>query len=39
MSAHFDFGGISLERFYHFVCRGDQPTFDLMKDHLDGTLP
>lgn len=32
MSAHFDFGGISLERFYHFVCRGDQPTFDLMKD-------
>jgi protoporphyrinogen oxidase len=32
MSAHFDFGGISLERFYHFVCRGDQPTFDLMKE-------
>jgi protoporphyrinogen oxidase len=30
MSAHFDFGGISLERFYHFVCRSDQPTFDLM---------
>jgi protoporphyrinogen oxidase len=32
MSAHFDFGGISLERFYHFVCRGDEPTFDLMKE-------
>ena len=32
MSAHFDFGGISLERFYHFVCRDDQPTFDLMKE-------
>jgi protoporphyrinogen oxidase len=31
MSAHFDFAGISLERFYHFVCRGDQPTFDLLK--------
>jgi len=32
MAAHFDFGGISLERFYHFVCRSDQPTFDLMKE-------
>lgn len=32
MSAHFDFGGLSLERFYHFVCRGDTPTFELMKE-------
>jgi protoporphyrinogen oxidase len=32
MAAHFDFGGISLERFYHFVCRSDQPTFDLMAE-------
>ena len=32
MSAHFDFSGISLERFYHFVCRGDQPTFDLLRE-------
>ena len=32
MSAHFDFGGLSLERFYHFVCQGDQPTFDLMAE-------
>ena len=30
MAAHFDFGGVSLERFYHFICRADQPTFDLM---------
>jgi protoporphyrinogen oxidase len=30
MAGHFDFGGISLERFYHFVCRGDQPTIDLL---------
>lgn len=32
MSAHFDFSGVSVERFYHFVCHGDQPTFDLMKE-------
>ncbi len=32
MAAHFDFGGLSLERYYHFVCKADQPTFDLMRD-------
>jgi len=32
MAAHFDFGGLSIERFYHFVCKADQPTFDLMKE-------
>jgi protoporphyrinogen oxidase len=27
MAAHFDFGGISIERFYHFVCgRITQPS-------------
>jgi protoporphyrinogen oxidase len=30
MAAHFDFDGLSIERFYHFVCKADQPTFDLM---------
>jgi protoporphyrinogen oxidase len=30
MAAHFDFAGMSIERFYHFVCKTDQPTFDLM---------
>jgi protoporphyrinogen oxidase len=30
MAAHTDLGGLSIERFYHFVCRGDRPTFDLM---------
>ncbi|MEM7236360.1 MAG: NAD(P)/FAD-dependent oxidoreductase [Pseudomonadota bacterium] len=30
MAAHFDFGGLSIERFYHFVCKADRPTFDLM---------
>ena len=24
MAAHFDFGGLSIERFYHFVCKADQ---------------
>lgn len=32
MAAHFDFGGLSIERFYHFVCTPDQPTFDLMTE-------
>jgi protoporphyrinogen oxidase len=30
MAAHFDFGGLSIERFYHFICKPDQATFDLM---------
>ena len=30
MAAHFDFGGLSLERYYHFVCKADRPTFELM---------
>lgn len=32
MAAHFDFGGVSLERFYHFICTSDQATFDLLKE-------
>lgn len=32
MAAHFDFDGLSLERFYHFVCKADATTFQLMKD-------
>ncbi len=32
MAAHFDFDGLSIERFYHFICKSDQPTFDLMKE-------
>lgn len=30
MAAHFDFDGLSIERFYHFICRADQPLFDLL---------
>jgi protoporphyrinogen oxidase len=32
MAGHFDFDGLSLERFYHFICKTDQPTFDLMQE-------
>lgn len=32
MAAHFDFGGVSIERFYHFVCKPDQPLFTLMDE-------
>lgn len=34
MAAHFDFDGISLERYYHFCCRSDIDTLHLM-DKLD----
>lgn len=32
MAAHFDFSGVSIERFYHFVCKSDAPTFALMEE-------
>jgi len=32
MAAHFDFGGLSIERFYHFVCKADSPTFELLEE-------
>ncbi len=32
MAAHFDFSDLSIERFYHFVCKSDEPTFALMEE-------
>ncbi len=32
MAGHFDFDGDSIERFYHFVCHTDYPTFELMQE-------
>jgi protoporphyrinogen oxidase len=32
MAAHFDLGGLRIERFYHFICRSDRPTFELMEE-------
>lgn len=30
MAAHLDFDGLSIERFYHFICKSDRSTFDLL---------
>jgi protoporphyrinogen oxidase len=38
MAAHFDFEGMSIERFYHFICKADASTFALMKDVGIGDL-
>ena len=35
MAAHFDFDGLSIERFYHFVCKADRPTFALLDQPLE----
>ena len=32
MAAHFDLDGLSIERFYHFVCKTDEDTFELMRE-------
>jgi protoporphyrinogen oxidase len=32
MAAHFDLGGLSIERYYHFVCKSDRSTFDLLAE-------
>jgi protoporphyrinogen oxidase len=32
MSAHFDFGGTPIERYYHFVCAPDATTFHYLKE-------
>ncbi len=32
MAAHFDLDGLSIERFYHFICKADQATFELLAE-------
>ena len=32
MSAHFNFSGLDIEKYYHFVCGPDYPLFSLMKE-------
>jgi len=32
MSAHFDFNGLSIERYYHFICKEDFDLFTLLKE-------
>jgi protoporphyrinogen oxidase len=39
MAAHFVLNDLSIERYYHFVCKSDQSTFDLLADlGLDGKM-
>lgn len=32
MAAHFDFAGLSIERYYHFICKPDKYLFDLLHE-------
>lgn len=32
MAAHFDLAGLSIERFYHFVCKSDTATMELLEE-------
>jgi protoporphyrinogen oxidase len=32
MSASFDFDGLDIERYYHFICKTDYPLFELLKE-------
>lgn len=32
MSATFDFDGLEIERYYHFICKPDKPMFDLLDE-------
>jgi protoporphyrinogen oxidase len=32
MAAHFMLGDVSIERFYHFVCKTDVPTFEMLAE-------
>jgi protoporphyrinogen oxidase len=32
MAAHFDLDGLSIERYYHFICKSDQATFKLLSE-------
>ena len=32
MAAHFDFQGLNIERYYHFICKPDDHLFDLLKE-------
>lgn len=31
MSATFDFDGVEIERYYHFICKPDEPLFELLQ--------
>ena len=37
MAAHFDFDGLSIERFYHFVCKADRPPSSFSRSSASAT--
>ena len=32
MAAHFDFAGLNIERYYHFICKPDEHLFSLLRE-------
>ncbi len=39
MSASFEFDGIKIERYYHFICKSDHPLFELLSElEIDDAL-
>ena len=39
MAAHFDFSGLSIGRFYHFICKSDEDTFQILKElHIENSI-
>ena len=32
MASHFDFNGVSIEKFYHFICKADIDLFQLLDE-------
>ena len=32
MSAFFDFDGLAIERYYHFICKPDKPLFEVLEE-------
>ncbi len=39
MAAHFDFAGLNIERYYHFICKPDESLFHLLKElGIEGKL-
>jgi protoporphyrinogen oxidase len=32
MSAFFDFDGLAIERYYHFICKPDEPLFEVLRE-------
>jgi len=39
MSSSFDFNGLTIEKYYHYICKPDKPLFELLKElHIEDRL-